>query len=94
MWVFFTRRLRLWLFATVAGPLLGWAVRRAGRRLEQRHGETRLSRGLEAAGQRLAKKKGSTGGHIRPVDSGHAPDLATENQQVLDRFQGRQRRAD
>lgn len=65
MWVFFTRRLRLWLLAAVAGPLLGWALNRAGRRLEQRHGQSRVSRGLQTAGQRLTKRKSSNGGPPR-----------------------------
>ena len=91
MWVFFTRRLRLWLLAAVAGPLLGWALNRAGRRLEQRNGESRVSRGLQSAGQQLKKRRTSNGGHTRPVGSGHAEDLASANQKVLDRARGRRR---
>ncbi len=89
MWLFLTRRLRILLFAAVAGPILGWALNRAGRKLAQRNGETRVSRGLQTAGRHLNKQQGAKSDHIRPVDSGHADDLATDNQQVLADYEGR-----
>lgn len=43
MWVLVTRRLRLRLLTAVAWPILRWTFNRAGRHLEQRHGQTRVS---------------------------------------------------
>jgi hypothetical protein len=50
MWLFFTRRLRMWLILTVLVPLTTGVLRKVGRRLERRNGPTSLSRGLLRAG--------------------------------------------
>ncbi len=63
MWVFFTRRLRRWLLPAVAGPILGWTLSRAVRQLEQRHGQTRISRGLHTAARQLTKRRDSNNTH-------------------------------
>jgi hypothetical protein len=50
MWLFFTRRLRMWLILTVAVPLATGLLRRVGQAIEQRRGPTPISRGLLKAG--------------------------------------------
>jgi hypothetical protein len=50
MWLFFTRRLRMWLILTVVVPLTTGLLRRIGRRLEQRNGSSGISRALLKAG--------------------------------------------
>jgi hypothetical protein len=50
MWLFFTRRLRMWLILSVAVPLTTGLLRRIGTRLERRHGSTKVSRTLLRAG--------------------------------------------
>ena len=50
MWLFFTRRLRMWLILTVVVPLATGVLRRLGRRLEQRNGPSSASRALLRAG--------------------------------------------
>jgi hypothetical protein len=47
MWVFLTRRLRLWLFFVLGAPVLGWVLGKIGNRLEARKGPTRASRTLQ-----------------------------------------------
>ena len=50
MWLFLTRRLRVWLIVTVLVPLATGLLRRVGRALERRSGPTRVSRALLQAG--------------------------------------------
>jgi hypothetical protein len=50
MWLFLTRRLRMWLVLSVVVPLTSGLLRRAGRALERRTGSTPLSRTLVRAG--------------------------------------------
>jgi formate hydrogenlyase subunit 4 len=50
MWLFFTRRLRLWLILTVVVPLTTGVLRKVGRRLERRNGPSAVSRALLRAG--------------------------------------------
>jgi hypothetical protein len=50
MWLFFTRRLRMWLILTVVVPLTTGLLRWIGRRLERRHGPSGVSRALLKAG--------------------------------------------
>jgi hypothetical protein len=50
MWLFFTRRLRMWLILTVVVPLASGLLRRIGLRLERRNGPSRASRTLLKAG--------------------------------------------
>jgi hypothetical protein len=51
MWLFFTRRLRMWLILTVVVPLTSGLLRRVGRSLERRNGPSRVSRALLKAGE-------------------------------------------
>ena len=50
MWLFFSRRLRMWLILTVVVPITTGLLRRVGRSLERRNGSTGLSRALLRAG--------------------------------------------
>jgi hypothetical protein len=50
MWLFFTRRLRMWLILTVLVPLGTGLLRRIGRGLEHRNGPSGISRALLKAG--------------------------------------------
>jgi len=50
MWLFFTRRLRMWLILTVVVPLGTGVLRRVGHALERRTGPSSVSRGLLKAG--------------------------------------------
>jgi hypothetical protein len=50
MWLFFTRRLRMWLILTVLVPLGTGLLRRVGRTLERRRGPSAVSRTLLRAG--------------------------------------------
>ncbi|HEY0508883.1 MAG TPA: hypothetical protein VGD12_12525 [Blastococcus sp.] len=50
MWLFFTRRLRMWLILSVVVPLTTGLLRRIGARLEQRNGPSKVSRSLLKAG--------------------------------------------
>ena len=61
MWLFLTRRLRMWLILTVVVPLTSGLLRRLGTFLERRSGSTVVSRGLLRAGDlgdRLSHRKG------------------------------------
>ena len=51
MWLFFTRRLRMWLILTVLVPLGSGILRRIGLSLERRGGSTAVSRTLLKAGE-------------------------------------------
>jgi hypothetical protein len=51
MWLFLSRRLRMWLILTVVVPLTTGLLRGVGRRLERRNGPTRVSRALLRAGE-------------------------------------------
>ena len=46
MWLFFTRRLRMWLILTVLVPFATGVLRKVGRRLERRNGPLTVSRTL------------------------------------------------
>ena len=51
MWLFFSRRLRMWLILTVLVPLGSGILRRIGLALERRNGSTGVSRTLLKAGE-------------------------------------------
>ena len=51
MWLFLTRRLRMWLILTVVVPLTTGLLRRIGRTLERRRGPSAVSRSLLKAGE-------------------------------------------
>jgi HAMP domain-containing protein len=71
MWALFSTRLRTWFLLAVAVPLAGVVARFAGRRLERRHGPTRLSRGLLSAGD-LAARRGRRGRQDRKANDSTA----------------------
>ncbi|MDK3255054.1 hypothetical protein [Blastococcus capsensis] len=50
MWLFLTRRLRMWLVLSVVVPLATGVLRRLGRALERRRGPAAVSNALLAAG--------------------------------------------
>jgi formate hydrogenlyase subunit 4 len=50
MWLFLTRRLRMWLILTVVVPLATGVLRRVGRTLERRRGPSAVSNALLQAG--------------------------------------------
>jgi formate hydrogenlyase subunit 4 len=50
MWLFLTRRLRMWLILTVLVPLGTGLLRRLGRAIERRRGPSAVSRSLLKAG--------------------------------------------
>ena len=58
MWVLLSSRLRMWLIFTVAVPLVAAVSRRLARRIEARHGPSRLSRGLNTAGELGRRSRG------------------------------------
>jgi hypothetical protein len=51
MWLFLTRRLRMWLILTVLVPLASGVLRRIGVALERRNGPSGVSRALLKAGE-------------------------------------------
>jgi len=50
MWLFLTRRLRMWLILTVVVPLTTGLLRRVGGALERRNGPSAISGALLKAG--------------------------------------------
>jgi hypothetical protein len=50
MWLFLTRRLRMWLLLTVVVPLATGVLRRSGQALERRRGPSQVSAALLKAG--------------------------------------------
>jgi hypothetical protein len=51
MWLFLTRRLRMWLILTVLVPLGSGILRRVGLAVERRNGSNGVSRALLKAGE-------------------------------------------
>jgi len=70
MWLFLTRRLRMWLLLTVLAPLATGLLRRLGRALERRSGPTAVSRGLLRAGDLGDRARGRLGGGRRGTRTG------------------------
>ena len=65
MWLFLTRRLRMWLILSVVVPLTSGVLRKVGRRLERRNGPSRLSRSLLKAGELGDRARAALGGRRR-----------------------------
>jgi len=65
MWLFLTRRLRMWLILTVLVPLGTGLLRRLGRTLERRRGPSAISRGLLRAGDAGDRARASLRGGRR-----------------------------
>jgi formate hydrogenlyase subunit 4 len=65
MWLFLTRRLRMWLILSVVVPLTSGVLRKLGRRLERRNGPSTLSRTLLKAGELGDRARAALGGRRR-----------------------------
>jgi hypothetical protein len=65
MWLFFTRRLRMWLLLSVLVPIATGVLRRLGQALERRGGPTRVSRALLKAGDLGDRAREALGGRRR-----------------------------
>jgi hypothetical protein len=65
MWLFFTRRLRMWLILSVVVPLTSGVLRKVGRRLERRNGPSKVSRALLQAGELGDRARSALGGRRR-----------------------------
>jgi hypothetical protein len=65
MWLFFSRRLRMWLILTVLVPLGTGLLRRVGRTLERRNGSNTVSRALLKAGDVGDRARAALGGRRR-----------------------------
>ena len=63
MWLFVSSRLRQWVLLSVALPLTLAALRWLRRRLEARHGSTKLTRGLSKADSLGARVTGKEHAH-------------------------------
>ena len=65
MWLFLTRRLRMWVLLTVLAPLATTVLRRLGRALERRTGPSVVSNGLLKAGDLGERARATLGGRRR-----------------------------
>ncbi|MGY1826660.1 MULTISPECIES: hypothetical protein [unclassified Blastococcus] len=65
MWLFLTRRLRMWLILTVLVPLATGLLRRLGRALERRRGPSTVSNALLKAGDLGDRARATLGGGRR-----------------------------
>ncbi|MGY5882994.1 hypothetical protein [Modestobacter lacusdianchii] len=65
MWLFLTRRFRMWVILTVLAPLAVKVLRRLGRTLEQRNGPSAVSNGLLKAGDLGERAQRRLGGKRR-----------------------------
>lgn len=61
MWLFLTRRLRMWLILSVVVPLTSGVLRKLGRGLERRNGPSTVSRALLRAGELGDRARGALG---------------------------------
>jgi formate hydrogenlyase subunit 4 len=62
MWLFLTRRLRMWLVLTVVVPLASGLLRRLGHALERRNGPGTVSNALVKAGDLGDRARARLGG--------------------------------
>ena len=65
MWLFLTRRLRMWVLLTVLAPLATTVLRGLGRALERRTGPSVVSNGLLKAGELGERARATLGGRRR-----------------------------
>ena len=65
MWLFLTRRFRMWVIITVLAPLATQVLRRLGQAIERRNGPTALSNGLLKAGDVGERARVRLGGKPR-----------------------------
>jgi len=65
MWLFLTRRLRMWVILTVLAPLATTVLRSLGQALERRTGPSVVSNGLLKAGELGEQARVKLGGKRR-----------------------------
>ncbi|MCZ2815325.1 hypothetical protein [Modestobacter sp. VKM Ac-2984] len=65
MWLFLTRRLRMWVILTVVAPLATKVLRALGQTLEKRTGPSAISKGLLKAGDLGERARVKLGGKRR-----------------------------
>jgi hypothetical protein len=65
MWLFLTRRFRMWVILTVLAPLATKVLRRLGQTLERRNGPNTVSNGLIKAGDLGDRARAKLGGGRR-----------------------------
>jgi hypothetical protein len=65
MWLFLTRRFRMWVLLTVLAPLATGVLRRLGQTLERRNGPTAASNALLKAGDAGDRARVMLGGRPR-----------------------------
>jgi hypothetical protein len=65
MWLFLTRRFRMWVLLTVLAPLTISVLRRLGLALEKRNGPNAVSNGLLRAGDIGDRARVKLGGKPR-----------------------------
>jgi hypothetical protein len=65
MWLFLTRRFRMWVVLTVLVPLATKVLRRLGQTLERKNGPTPVSNGLRKAGDLGDRARAMLGGGRR-----------------------------
>ena len=65
MWLFLTRRFRMWVILTILAPLATKVLRRLGQTLERRNGPTAVSNGLLKAGDLGERARVRLGGKPR-----------------------------
>lgn len=65
MWLFLTRRLRMWVLLTVLAPLATRVLSGLGRALERRTGPSVVSNGLLKAGDLGERARRGLGGRPR-----------------------------
>jgi hypothetical protein len=65
MWLFLTRRLRMWVLLTVLAPLATTVFRRLGQALERRTGPSVVSNSLLRAGELGERARVTLGGRPR-----------------------------
>ncbi|MCZ2837692.1 hypothetical protein [Modestobacter sp. VKM Ac-2985] len=65
MWLFLTRRFRMWVILTVLAPVVITVLRKLGQALEKRTGPSAISKGLLKAGDLGEKARVKLGGKRR-----------------------------
>jgi hypothetical protein len=65
MWLFFTRRFRMWVILTLVAPIATKVLRSLGQTLERRNGPTAVSNGLLKAGDLGERARVRMGGKPR-----------------------------
>jgi hypothetical protein len=65
MWLFLTRRFRMWVILTLVAPIATKVLRSLGQTLERRNGPTAISNGLLKAGDLGERARVRMGGKPR-----------------------------